>query len=83
MLAACVTTSLIIPSPPPAPSAVKITSKVTDPRAMPKPLINLPTALRPITGATTAGSTSYGTEVSAPVTLTANVPVSFTPSLLP
>jgi hypothetical protein len=36
-----------------------------------------------VSGAKTAGFTSYGSEVSAKITLAANTPVTFTPSLLP
>lgn len=36
-----------------------------------------------VTGARTAGFTTYGSEVSAPISLSANTPVTFTPSLLP
>ncbi len=36
-----------------------------------------------MTGAATAGFTTYGTEKSAPITLAANTPVTFTPSILP
>jgi hypothetical protein len=36
-----------------------------------------------VSGARTAGFTTYGSEVSAPITLAANTPVTFTPSLLP
>jgi hypothetical protein len=36
-----------------------------------------------VSGASTAGFTTYGSEVSAPITLAANTPVTFTPSLLP
>jgi hypothetical protein len=36
-----------------------------------------------VSGAKTAGFTTYGSEVSAKITLTANTPVTFTPSLLP
>ena len=36
-----------------------------------------------VSGARTTGFTTYGSEVSAPITLTANTPVTFTPSLLP
>ena len=36
-----------------------------------------------VTGARTAGYTTYGEESSAPITLTANTPVTFTPSRLP
>jgi hypothetical protein len=36
-----------------------------------------------VSGARTTGFTTYGSEVSAPITLAANTPVTFTPSLLP
>ena len=36
-----------------------------------------------VSGAKTAGFTTYGSEASAKITLTANTPVTFTPSLLP
>jgi hypothetical protein len=36
-----------------------------------------------VSGARTAGFTTYGSEASAKITLTANTPVTFTPSLLP
>jgi hypothetical protein len=36
-----------------------------------------------VSGARTAGFTTYGTEVSAPITLAAGTPVTFTPSLRP
>jgi hypothetical protein len=36
-----------------------------------------------VSGARTAGFTTYGSEVSAQVTLAANTPVTFTPRLLP
>jgi hypothetical protein len=36
-----------------------------------------------VSGARTAGFTTYGSEVSAQITLAANTPVTFTPSLLP
>lgn len=36
-----------------------------------------------VSGARTTGFTTYGSEVSAQITLTANTPVTFTPSLLP
>jgi hypothetical protein len=36
-----------------------------------------------VTGARTTGFTTYGSEVSAQITLTANTPVTFTPNLLP
>jgi hypothetical protein len=36
-----------------------------------------------MSGARTTGFTTYGTEVSAKITLAANTPFTFTPSLLP
>jgi hypothetical protein len=36
-----------------------------------------------VSGARTTGFTTYGSEVSAPITLTANTPVTFAPQLLP
>jgi hypothetical protein len=36
-----------------------------------------------VSGARTADFTTYGSEVSAPITLAPDTPVTFTPSLLP
>jgi hypothetical protein len=41
------------------------------------------TATVTVSGAQTAGSSSYGSDVSAPVSVSAGVPVTFTPRLLP